>query len=93
MAQATARPIARSDSSASPISHFDRAVSLDDQEGWIIARRGETFRQLDRCEEALADFDRAIALDPEDTWAISGRGETYRQMGRFLDAAEEKRIL
>src|SRR5262249_44891953 len=36
----------------------------------------ETYRLMERYEEALSDFNRAIELDPSDSWAIAHRGET-----------------
>ena len=52
----------------------------------MIAHRGETYRQMDRYEQALADFDKGIELDPGWQWVIAHRGETYRQMGRYEQA-------
>jgi tetratricopeptide (TPR) repeat protein len=68
------------------LADFDRAIELDPDYSWIIARRGETCRQMGRYEEALADFDCVIELDPDYAWAIAGRGETHRQMGRCQEA-------
>jgi tetratricopeptide (TPR) repeat protein len=59
-----------------------------DRTNLVVAHeeRGETFRLMERYDEALADFNRAIELDPGRTWAIAGRGETYMAMERYDEA-------
>jgi tetratricopeptide (TPR) repeat protein len=68
------------------LSHYDRAIALDDKYAWAIASRGLTYEQMDKYEQALADLDRAIALDEKLAWAIASRGLTYEQMGRYEQA-------
>jgi tetratricopeptide (TPR) repeat protein len=53
--------------------------------GW----RGQTYRFMNRYEEALQDFQQAIALDPQYAWAIASRGETYRFMNRYEEALQD----
>jgi tetratricopeptide (TPR) repeat protein len=48
---------------------------------WAIASRGQTFRLMERYEEALADFNRAIELDPGDDDYIMKRAEIQRHIG------------
>ncbi|WP_184986563.1 tetratricopeptide repeat protein [Sphaerisporangium rubeum] len=72
----------RSENEDAAVIDFNRAIELDSEYVWAIARRGETYRWMGRHEAALADFNRAIELDPEYAWAIASRGETYQAMGR-----------
>jgi tetratricopeptide (TPR) repeat protein len=51
-----------------------------------LAHRGETYRLMERYEEALADLNQAIELSPDDIWAIASRGLTHQQMGRYEEA-------
>ena len=44
---------------------------------WAITSRGETYRLMERYDEALTDLNRAIELDPDHAWAIASRGHTY----------------
>ena len=60
------------------LKDFDCAIELDPKYTWTIANRAQTYRLMERYEEALKDFDCAIELDPKYTWAIHNRGETYR---------------
>lgn len=41
-----------------------QAIELDFSADWAIAHRGETYRLMERYDEALADFNQAIGLDP-----------------------------
>ncbi len=52
----------------------------------IYYRRGLTYRDLKRFDEALADFTQAITLDPSSSWAYHDRGSTYQDMKRFDEA-------
>ncbi|MBD2576775.1 ATP-binding protein [Oscillatoria sp. FACHB-1406] len=59
------------------------------QERWqavALGWRGETYRLMERYEDALKDLDKAIELDPKYDWAIARRGNTYRLMKRYEDA-------
>ena len=67
-------------------SDFNQALALGEQDGWLIASRGEAYRQLERYEEALADFNQALALNEQDSWTLARRGETYRQSERYEEA-------
>jgi tetratricopeptide (TPR) repeat protein len=71
---------------AEALADLDRAIGLQPDDAWAIARRGEAYRLMGRYAEALADLDRAIGLQPDDAWAIASRGETYRLMGRYAEA-------
>jgi tetratricopeptide (TPR) repeat protein/energy-coupling factor transporter ATP-binding protein EcfA2 len=53
---------------------------------WSLARQGETYRLMERYEEALTDYNRAIELDGEYKRAITGRGETYQLMECYEEA-------
>lgn len=59
-----------------------------DQDVLIVAleHRGETYRILNRYDEALADLNRVIEADPDRAWAIGSRAETYRLMRRYDEA-------
>jgi tetratricopeptide (TPR) repeat protein len=54
-----------------------------------FASRGETYRLMERYEEALKDFDQAIELNPKYDWAIANRGYTYRLMERYEEALKD----
>jgi tetratricopeptide (TPR) repeat protein len=68
------------------LSHYDRAIALDDKHAWAIAIRGLTYQMIGKYEQALADLDRAIALDDKLAWAIAFRGSTYQMMGKHEQA-------
>ena len=65
---------------------FNRAIVLDDKNNWAFAHRGQTYRAMERYEEALVDLDRAIVQDDKNSWAFAHRGETYRAMERYEEA-------
>ncbi|GAB4145142.1 MAG: tetratricopeptide repeat protein [Cyanobacteria bacterium J069] len=48
--------------------------------------REETYRLMERYEEALKDFTQAIELNPKWAWAIASRGQTYQAMERYEEA-------
>jgi tetratricopeptide (TPR) repeat protein len=52
----------------------------------LYDRRGESYRAIEKYEEALADFNHAIELDDKDTRIIAARGETYRLMAKYGEA-------
>ncbi|MBC7252278.1 MAG: tetratricopeptide repeat protein, partial [Anaerolineae bacterium] len=56
------------------------------QRALVLARRGETYRLMEKYDEALADLNRAVELRPDLAWAIALRGETYRLMGKYDEA-------
>lgn len=56
-------------------------MTLSPDDGWTVARRGETYLSMKRYEEALADLTKAIKLDPQDAWYYGYRGRTYRDIG------------
>jgi tetratricopeptide (TPR) repeat protein len=67
-------------------SGLNQALALGEQDGWIIASRGETYRQLGRYEEALADFNQALALEENEDWYLYGRAQVHlltSEMGAF----------
>jgi tetratricopeptide (TPR) repeat protein len=68
------------------LADLDKTIVLVENNSWLFAQRGETYRLMDRYEEALTDLDRAIALDEKYTWALTSRGRTYRHMGRYGEA-------
>ena len=51
--------------------------------------RGETYRRIERYDDALSDFDRAIELEPQDAFTLASRGETYRRIERYDDALRD----
>lgn len=54
--------------------------------GYLLAYRGECFRQQEQWEKALQDFQEALYYNPEDTWALAYQGETYRLRKRYPEA-------
>ncbi|MBW4636333.1 MAG: tetratricopeptide repeat protein [Iphinoe sp. HA4291-MV1] len=55
----------------------------------VFFRCGESYRLMERYEEALQDFNRAIELDPKYEWAIASRGYTYGLMERYEEALQD----
>jgi tetratricopeptide (TPR) repeat protein len=51
-----------------------------------LARRGLTYREMERYEEGLADLNRAIGLKPDYDWAIAQRGWIYQDMEHYEEA-------
>jgi tetratricopeptide (TPR) repeat protein len=64
---------------------LDRAIELDAEYAWAIARRGETYREMERYDDALADFNRAIELDPGDDDYAATRDEICQLMSKDED--------
>ncbi|MDZ8261840.1 tetratricopeptide repeat protein [Nostoc sp. ChiQUE01b] len=54
-----------------------------------LSWRGETYRQMERYQQAVEDFDRAIKLDPKYDWAIACRAQTYHQMKCYTEALQD----
>jgi tetratricopeptide (TPR) repeat protein len=68
------------------LADFNRAIELNPGYAWAIARRGDTYRLMERYDEALADLNRALELNPGREWAIASRGHTYLEMKRYDEA-------
>jgi tetratricopeptide (TPR) repeat protein len=49
---------------------------------WASAHRGDTYRKLERYDEALADLTRAIELDPSDDDYAAKRAEIHQMLGK-----------
>jgi tetratricopeptide (TPR) repeat protein len=45
---------------------------------WAISQRRETYRLMERYDDALADFNRAIELDPNDEDYAAKRADIYQ---------------
>src|SRR5258708_6201122 len=71
---------------AAALADLSRAIELAPGCASAIASRGETYRLMERYDEALADLSRAVDLDPGGAGALSGRGDTYRLMKRYDEA-------
>jgi tetratricopeptide (TPR) repeat protein len=71
------------------VADLTRAIELDPELAWAIAARGETYRLMDRYEDAVADLTRAIELSPDDAEVIGTRGQAYQAMGRHEDAVAD----
>ena len=52
-------------------------------------RCAESYRLMERYDEALQDYNRAIELDPKYKWAFTGRGFTYRSIERYEEALQD----
>ncbi|MCK4470947.1 MAG: tetratricopeptide repeat protein, partial [Anaerolineae bacterium] len=59
---------------------------LDPDYAWVWRVKGETLRQMERCEEALAAFEHAIALDSEYAAAYVSRGRAYHELNQYEQA-------
>ena len=76
------------------LADLNQAIELDPADASAIARRGETYRRMERYDEALADLNRAIELEPDNAWAIQRRYYAYRRIGRYGKAlADFKRYV
>lgn len=67
---------------------FERALSLDPDDQWVLARMGETLRVLNKNEEALKYLKRATELDAEDGWAWGALGATHQSLDNYRSALE-----
>jgi tetratricopeptide (TPR) repeat protein len=54
--------------------------------GYLLAYRGECFRQNGQWEKALHDFQEALQDISEDTWTLTFQGDTYRMLDRYSEA-------
>jgi tetratricopeptide (TPR) repeat protein len=68
------------------ITDLTRALGLNPEYAWALARRGVAYRLLNRYEDAIADLNHAINLEPQNSWALAERGQTYRSMGQNDEA-------
>ena len=72
----------------------DFTSSLDiEPDAWTLSQRGETFRRLDRLEEALSDSERAITLTDDCESARELRVRIFRELGNLRSATSEARLL
>jgi tetratricopeptide (TPR) repeat protein len=62
------------------------------QRASVLARRGVTYRLMERYDEALADFNRAIELEPDEDWYYSNRALTYWLTGQKDQAQHDLAI-
>jgi tetratricopeptide (TPR) repeat protein len=65
---------------------FTETPSIPSFSGPALVIRGETYRRMERYDEALADFDRAIELDPGNAEAFGDRAVIYLMMERYDEA-------
>lgn len=65
---------------------FKKALDLDADYQWVLARYGETLRALERYQEAAEVLERAIALREDDFWALGSLGATYSSLERQRSA-------
>jgi len=68
------------------LQDLDRAITLEKEHSWAIARRAVTYLKMGKYEQALSDFERAIALDEKDAWTIAWRGGVYLEMNKYEQA-------
>jgi tetratricopeptide (TPR) repeat protein len=73
------------------LKDFDRAIELDEKGAWVIASRGDTYRQMGKYTEALADYNQAIEIDEKYAKAMENRGLIYRLMERYEEALADYR--
>jgi tetratricopeptide (TPR) repeat protein len=58
------------------ITHYSKAISLDDQKDHPYYGRAHAYRALEKFDEALADYEKAIKLAPEHWYGYAQRGIT-----------------
>lgn len=62
---------------------------LDGGYDWAIGRRGQTYRQIGRYDQALADLDNALELDSSDDWSHYLRSVVHMALGHKSKAAAD----
>jgi len=71
------------------LEDLNKAIKVDPEYDWAIARRGDILRVLGNYTNALEDLNHAIELNPREIWFFAARGETYRSMGNNVKALED----
>ena len=65
-------------------------------QGWLLSRRGASFRGAYRLQEAIASFTEAIKLNQSDAWSLYERAAAYARLGDYrraeIDFAESIRL-
>jgi tetratricopeptide (TPR) repeat protein len=66
-----------------------RAIDINSDDPWPVTRRGRTYEQMGRYDDAVADYTRAIEINPNNPSAFTDRGDLYRQLGQYDDAVAD----
>ncbi len=70
------------------LNFFDRALSLNPNQGEALVKKGATLERLKRLPEAFEYYDRAIAANSSLTAAYLHKGGLYNRLERFKEALE-----
>jgi tetratricopeptide (TPR) repeat protein len=82
-----AEAMRRTGYSQQALSELDRAIELDPESAWAIARRGETHRQMECYEEALTDMQHAATLEEGMKNLLANSiGLLFSYLGRYAEA-------
>ena len=72
------------------VESFTEYINLDPNDARGYAKRGNSYQELHRYQEALTDYDKAIELSPENFSDVySNRGHVHRHLGQYLDAIRD----
>lgn len=62
------------------LADLNRAIELDPDYAWAIARRGITYQAQGRLEAAQADLERALTINPNLQWAADALETVQEQL-------------
>jgi tetratricopeptide (TPR) repeat protein len=65
---------------------FQRAISIDASQGWLLVEAADMLRVLGDSRQAVAYASRAIQLDAKDSWAWAVRGSAELELGAYSEA-------
>ncbi|MGB0167259.1 MAG: tetratricopeptide repeat protein, partial [Luteibaculum sp.] len=76
------------------IRSIEKAVNINDQNGFYLELAAELHRSVENVKEALEYYDRIIKLKPQDPGAYLGKAEIYEELGdiKKTEALYEKVI-
>jgi tetratricopeptide (TPR) repeat protein len=63
-----------------------RALELEPDDTYALARRSEVYRMKGRYHDALRDLSRVLELEPDDPTTLVARGDLHTGQGRYDDA-------
>ena len=64
------------------LQDFDRAIEIDPDSAWPLARRGEYYLIVKQYDEALTDLNRAVELEKDDDWNLYLRALAYKALNQ-----------
>ena len=65
---------------------YDRALTIEPNNAWTLARKARTLRLMGRHEDAIDTVNHALELDPKFGWAWLVKGQIQERQGKLESA-------